>query len=39
MQQIFSQELRFKNDDGTDFDDWDEKSLGYKNCRAVSSVG
>lgn len=28
MQQIFSQELRFKNDDGSDFDDWEEKSLG-----------
>jgi type I restriction enzyme S subunit len=28
MQQIFSQELRFKNDDGADFDDWEEKSLG-----------
>lgn len=28
MQQIFSQELRFKNDDGSDFDDWEEKSWG-----------
>lgn len=28
MQQIFSQELRFKNDDSSDFDDWEEKSLG-----------
>jgi type I restriction enzyme S subunit len=28
MQQIFSQQLRFKNDDGADFDDWEEKSLG-----------
>lgn len=28
IQQIFSQELRFKNDDGSDFDDWEKKSLG-----------
>ncbi len=28
MQQIFSQELRFKQDDGADFPDWEEKSLG-----------
>ncbi len=28
MQQIFSQELRFKNDDGSDFPDWEEKNLG-----------
>ena len=28
MQQIFSQELRFKNDDGNDFPEWEEKSLG-----------
>lgn len=28
MQQIFSQELRLKNDDGADFDDWEERSLG-----------
>ncbi len=27
MQQIFSQKLRFKKDDGTDFADWDYKSL------------
>jgi len=27
MQQIFSQQLRFKNDDGADFDDWEEKRL------------
>tara|TARA_B110000211_G_scaffold234330_1_gene303543 strand:+ start:2566 stop:3813 length:1248 start_codon:yes stop_codon:yes gene_type:complete len=28
MQQIFSQQIRFKNDDGNDFTDWEEKSLG-----------
>jgi type I restriction enzyme S subunit len=28
MQKLFSQTLRFKNDDGSDFEDWEEKSLG-----------
>ena len=28
MQQIFSQAIRFKADDGSDFPDWEEKSLG-----------
>ncbi|AEI50249.1 type I restriction-modification system subunit M [Runella slithyformis] len=28
MQLIFSQQLRFKDDDGADFEDWEEKSLG-----------
>lgn len=28
MQRIFSQKIRFKADDGTDFPDWEEKRLG-----------
>ncbi|MFL1013617.1 restriction endonuclease subunit S [Flavisericum labens] len=28
MQKIFSQEIRFKKEDGTDFPDWEEKKLG-----------
>ncbi|MGE3278565.1 MAG: restriction endonuclease subunit S [Candidatus Altimarinota bacterium] len=28
MQQIFSQEIRFKADDGNDFPEWEEKKLG-----------
>jgi len=28
MQQIFTQEIRFKADDGSDFPDWEEKKLG-----------
>ncbi|MGY6743611.1 MAG: restriction endonuclease subunit S [Cecembia sp.] len=28
MQQLFSQQIRFKQDDGSDFPDWEEKRLG-----------
>ena len=28
MQKLFSQEVRFKADDGSDFSDWEEKALG-----------
>ena len=43
MQQIFSQErnaarLRFKNDDGSDFDDWEEKSLGEIASKKSSNI-
>ena len=28
MQKLFSQEIRFKDDDGNDYPDWEEKRLG-----------
>ena len=28
MQKIFSQEIRFKADDGSDYPDWEEKKVG-----------
>jgi len=28
MQKIFNQEIRFKDDNGNDFEDWDERTLG-----------
>lgn len=28
MQKLFNQEIRFKSDDGSDFPDWEEKTLG-----------
>jgi type I restriction enzyme S subunit len=41
MQQIFSQEIRFKDDDGNDYGDWEEKKLGticnYKNGGSFES--
>jgi type I restriction enzyme, S subunit len=36
MQQIFSQNLRFKQDDGSDFPDWEEKTLGEVSYRIVT---
>lgn len=36
MQQIFSQKLRFKQDDGSDFPDWEEKTLGEVSDRIVT---
>ncbi|MFM5962672.1 MAG: hypothetical protein ACKOQ2_36925, partial [Dolichospermum sp.] len=35
MQQLFSQELRFKDDDGRDFPDWEEKTLLKANIRVI----
>jgi type I restriction enzyme S subunit len=35
MQQIFKQELRFKDDDGQDFPEWEEKTLGKIADRVV----
>lgn len=39
MQKLFSQEVRFKADDGSDFPDWEEKKLGdigtVKMCKRV----
>ena len=32
MQEIFSQEIRFKQDDGSDFPDWEEVALGDVLC-------
>jgi type I restriction enzyme S subunit len=36
MQQIFSQAIRFKVDDGSDFPDWEEKNLGDVCSKAKS---
>ncbi len=38
MQKIFSQELRFKDDNGKDFGDWEEKKLGEVGNFQTSSV-
>ena len=35
MQQIFSQAIRFKKDDGTEYEDWEEKKL-KDNCSFFS---
>jgi len=42
MQQIFSQKLRFKADDGSDFKDWEETNLGeicshFKSGKSITS--
>jgi len=38
MQKIFSQEIRFRADDGSEFPDWEEKKLGDL-CRIAKSGG
>ena len=40
MQQIFNQEIRFKDDDGKNYPDWEEKALGevcYKKSSNISA--
>jgi type I restriction enzyme S subunit len=38
MQQLFSQQLRFKDDDGNDFPDWEEKRLGDIASKKSSNI-
>lgn len=38
MQKIFNQELRFKDENGEDFGDWEEKSLGEVSAKQSSNV-
>lgn len=38
MQQIFNQQLRFKDEDGNDFPDWEEKKLGELGSFQTSSI-
>jgi type I restriction enzyme S subunit len=38
MQQIFKQEIRFKNDDGGDFEDWEVKKLGEVCIKKSSNI-
>jgi len=38
MQQIFSQQLRFKDDDGNDFADWEKKKLGDIATKESSNI-
>lgn len=38
MQQLFSQKLRFKDEDGKDFPDWKEKRLGEVAHKTASSI-
>lgn len=36
MQQLFSQKLRFKADDGSDFEDWDDITLGEISSKSLA---
>jgi len=38
MQQIFSQTIRFRADDGSEFPDWEEKKLGSVSIRGASNI-
>ena len=38
MQKIFTQEIRFKADDGSEFSDWEEKKLGDVSIRGISNI-
>lgn len=38
IQKIFNQELRFKDDNGNEFEDWEEKSLGEIGTFQTSSI-
>ena len=38
MQQIFSQELRFKDDDGQDYPEWEETTLGEISVKKSSNI-
>lgn len=38
MQKIFNQEIRFKDDNGNDFEDWEEKYLGEVALKKSSSI-
>ncbi|EOG6905483.1 restriction endonuclease subunit S [Flavobacterium psychrophilum] len=38
MQKIFNQEIRFKDDNGNDFEDWTFKSLGQVSIKESSSI-
>ncbi|UXT29712.1 restriction endonuclease subunit S [Staphylococcus aureus] len=39
MQKIFSQELRFKDEDGEDYPDWEEKKLGDITEQSMYGIG
>ena len=39
MQQIFSQKIRFRDEDGNDFPNWEEKRLEEIFCEVVDKVG
>lgn len=38
IQQLFSQKIRFKDEDGNDFPDWEEKRLGEVATKTASSI-